>query len=182
MSRSVRGADRLVRLASSGDHVTRVVPRITGFAMLSTAHENIGVGFIAVDPEREDEDTLSLLEGLVDGTFFDSASDGGIIVGDRLATNLGVELGSKVVYTMTDKEGEIVSALARVSGIVHTGAPTVDGGMCLLPIGSVRELLSFGPDEAIQVATFVDDQRRSDGVVAGPERGAGRRRGGGALA
>ena len=67
---------------------------------------------------------------------------------------------------MTDKDGEIVSALARVSGIMHTGSPGIDGGMALLPIDTVRELVGFGPDEAIQVAVFVDDQRSSDAVVA----------------
>ena len=166
LSRSVRDSGRLVRLAASSDHVTRVVERITGFNMLSTAGENYGAGFIAIAPELEDEDTLSLLEALVEGEFFRSSMDDSIVLGARLATNLGVELGSKLVYTMTDKSGEIVSGLARVSGIVRTGSPSVDGGLCLLPIGTVRELLGFASDEAIQVAAFVDDQRNSELVVA----------------
>ena len=171
LSRSVRGTNRLVRLASGESHVTRVVERITGFNMLSTAHENLGAGFIAVSPEDEDEQTLSLLEAIVEGEFFRSSTDDGIILGDRLASNLDVELGSKVVYTMTDKDGEIVVALARVSGIVRTGSPSVDGGICLLPIDTVREVIGFAPDEAIQVAVFIDDQRRSDVVVAGLQSG-----------
>ena len=166
LSRSVQGTGRLVRLASGEARVTRVVQRISGFSMLSTARENLGAGFIAIDPDREDEQTLSMLEAIVEGEFFDSSTDSGIILGARLASNLDVELGSKVVYTMTDKGGEIVSALARVSGIVRTGSDTVDGGICLLPIDTVRELVGFAPDEAIQVAVFVDDQRSSDAVVA----------------
>ncbi len=166
MSRSVQETNRLARLALGEARVSRVVPRISGFNILSTARENLGAGFLAVSPEQEDEQTLSLLEAIVEGEFFHSSSDKGIILGDRLATNLDVELGKKVVYTMTDKDGEIVSALARVSGIMHTGSPGVDGGMALLPIDTVRELVGFGPDEAIQVAVFVDDQRSSDAVVA----------------
>ncbi len=166
LSRSVRGTDRLIRLANGEPRVARVVQRISGFNMLSTAHENLGAGFLAVDPSREDEHTLSLLEAIVEGEFFETSSDGGIILGARLASNLDVKLGSKVVYTMTDKDGEIVSALARVSGIARTGSSAVDGGICLLPIDTVRELIGFAPDEAIQVAVFVDDQRRSDAVVA----------------
>ena len=169
LSRPVQGTDELKRLASDNPRVIRVVERITGFNMLSTARENIGAGFIAVSPEEEDEETLSLLEALVDGEFFESSTDGGIILGEKLASNLGVELGSKVVYTLADKEGEIVNALARVSGIVRTGSPSVDGGICLLPIGTVREVIGYGPDEAIQVAAFVDDQRVTDRVVANLE-------------
>ena len=166
LSRPVTGTDELKRLATGNPRVIRVVERITGFNMLSTARENIGAGFIAVSPEAEDEETLSLLEAIVEGEFFESSTDRGIILGERLASNLDVDLGSKVVYTLTDKDGEIVSGLARVSGILRTGSPSVDGGICLLPIDTVRELIGYGPDEAIQVAAFVDDQRITDRVVA----------------
>ena len=166
LTRTVQGTDTLRRFAADDPHVVRVVERITGFTMLATARENLGAGFIAVSPEQEDDETLSLLEAIVEGEFFGSSTDGGIILGDKLASNLDVELGSKLVYTLTDKEGEIVSALARVSGIVRTGSPSVDAGICLLPIDAVREVVGFAPDEAIQVAAFVDDQRASDAVVA----------------
>ena len=169
LTRPVQGTDELKRLAAGNPRVIRVVERITGFNMLSTARENIGAGFIAVSPEEEDEETLSLLEALVEGEFFESSDDRGIILGERLASNLDVELGSRVVYTLTDKEGEIVSGLARVSGIIRTGSPSVDGGICLLPIGTVREVIGYGPDEAIQVAAFIDDQRVTDRVVANLE-------------
>ena len=166
LTRTVQGTDTLRRLAEDDPHVIRVVERITGFAMLATARENVGAGFIAVSPEQEDDETLSLLEAIVAGEFFGSSTDGGIILGEKLASNLDVELGSKLVYTLTDKEGEIVSALARVSGIVRTGSPSVDAGICLLPIDAVREVVGFAPDEAIQIAAFVDDQRASDAAVA----------------
>ena len=172
LTRPVEGTDELRRLAAGHPRVIRVVERITGFNMLSTARENIGAGFIAVSPEDEDEETLSLLEAVVEGEFFESSTDGGIILGAKLASNLDVELGSKVVYTLTDKEGEIVSGLARVSGLIRTGSPSVDGGICLLPIDTVREAIGFGPNEAIQVAAFVDDQRVTDRVVADLGRAA----------
>ena len=165
LTRTVQGTDRLKRLVAEDERVVRVVERITGFNLLSTARENIGAGFIAVAPEQEDEATLSFIEAIVEGEFFSSSTDGGIILGEKLASNLDVELGSKVVYTLTDKEGEIVSALARVSGIVRTGSPSVDAGISLLPIDTVREVVGFAPDEAIQIAAFVEDQRVSDAVV-----------------
>ena len=74
-------------------------------------------------------------------------------------------MGKKVVYTLTDRNGEIVSGLGRVSGIVRTGAPSLDAGLCLLPIDSLREVLGYEPDEALQVAVFIDDQRKSGEVA-----------------
>jgi ABC-type lipoprotein release transport system permease subunit len=166
LTQTIDGADRLMALAERTEHVTRVAERIAGQAMLSTARDSFGAAFIAVDPDKEDTTTLSVLEGLVEGDLFATSRDGGIILGARLAENLGVGMGKRVVYTMTDVNGDIVAGLARVSGIVRTGAPSVDGGLCLLPLDAVRELLEYRPDQAIQVAVFIDDQRRSDDVAA----------------
>ncbi len=165
LSRSVVDTDRLASLSMEDQEVERVVTRIMGFAMLSTASANYGGGFIAYDPDVEDENTLSFLEGLEEGELFESSRDRGIILGKKLAKNLGAEMGKKVVYTLTDKNGEIVSGLARVSGIVRTGAPSLDAALCILPIDSIRDVLGYAPDEALQVAVFIDDQRKSGEVA-----------------
>ena len=165
LSRTVDSARRLREIALADPDVRRVVSRITGQLMLATAGQSYGAGFLAIDPEGEDVTTLSLLEALAEGEMFDSAHSNGIILGAKLAENLDVKLRSKVVFTTTDRSGEIVRDVARVSGIIRTGAPTVDGGLALLPIDRMREILGYGPDEAIQVGVFLDDQRMSDAVA-----------------
>lgn len=141
--------------------VTHALPRIVGQTMLSTTTESYGAGFMAYDPALENTDTISILEAVKEGELFKSSTDKGIILGWRLARNLGAEMGSKVVYTLTDKEGEIVSGLARVSGLVKTGSPAIDLGMCFLPLGAVQKTLGYQGDEATQVAVFIDSQRKS---------------------
>jgi len=102
----------------------------------------------------------------VEGGLFASADDPGIVLGERLAENLGVTLGKKVVFNMSDRNGDIVAGLARVSGIVRTGAPSVDGALCVLPLNTLRRALGYAPDEATMVALFIGDQRRSDAVAS----------------
>jgi len=166
LSRTVRNVEQLRAAALRDPDVERVVTRITGNLMLATASQNYGAAFIAFDPGDEDESTLSLIEALTEGELFASSRDGGIILGKRLAENLDAGLGRKVVYTLTDKNGEIVQEAARVSGIVSTGAPSVDAGLCLLPIDSLREALGYDPGEAVQVGVFLADHRRADAVAA----------------
>jgi ABC-type lipoprotein release transport system permease subunit len=165
LTHTIHETEGLIDTALGEEHVQRAVQRITGHTMLSTAGDSFGAGFMAIDPALEDETTLSLIEGLKEGKMFETSRDKGIILGERLAQNLGAKMGNRVVYTMTDVTGEIVSGLARLSGIVSTGAPSVDAGICLLPIDTVRDVLGYAPDEAIQVAVFIDDQRRSDRVA-----------------
>ena len=144
------------------EQVRTAVVRINGGVMLATSTNNVGAGVIGIDPAHEDESTLGLAEFLVAGEMFTGTDDPGIILGAKLAENLDVELGKKVVYTVTSKSGEITSGLARVSGILETGTPEVDSATCLLPIDSLREVLGYEADEATQVAVFLADHREAD--------------------
>lgn len=164
LKKTVRNTDEMTELALETKHVTRVNTRISGATMLSTAANSQGAFFIALDPTREDLDTFVALDSIAEGELFKAPDEKGIVLGATLAENLDTKLGRKVVFTVTDREGEIVSGLARVKGIIKSGAPTVDGGMALLSIEQVRELLGYEPDEATHVAIFVDDNRVSDQV------------------
>lgn len=160
-------------LDGEGGRIARSVDRVVGPTMLATAGENFSAAFIAFDPEVEDETTLSILEALDEGEALEPGDAQGVILGHRLASNLGMELGDKVVYTVTDRNGEIVSGLARLRGTLRTNAPTVDGGFCLLPLDTVRDLLGYGDDESTMVAVFLRDQRKSGGVAGRLDRELG---------
>jgi ABC-type lipoprotein release transport system permease subunit len=165
LTRTVKNADGLVQNAVQNAHVIRAVPRIVGQIMLSTADESLGASFVAIDPKKDNETTFSVLEAMVEGAYFESSDDKGIILGTWLAKTLGAVMGSRVVYTLTDVNGEIVSGLARLSGVIRTGSPGIDRGLCVLPMKTVQELLNYERDEVTQVAVFVSDQRKSEQVA-----------------
>lgn len=170
LTRTVQGGKALVQAALAEPGVASAIALVSGQVMLATAGQSSGAGFIAIDPAVETRETLTVLSALSQGAPFATADDRGIILGSRLAEILGVKLGKKLVYTLTDKHGEVVSGLARVSGILHSGAPSLDRGLCLLPIGAVRTLLGYAPDEATSVAVLIKDQRRAGEVAAGLAR------------
>ena len=163
--RSVRGVGALRDLALGDPAVRRAVGRISGHALLATAKNSYGAFFAAFDPGLEDATTLAFLDSVREGEMLAGRSGNGIVLGARLAHNLGLSLGKKVVYTMTDRSGEIVTGLARVKGILRTGADSVDAALCLLPIDTVRELLGYEEDEATLLAVFVHDQREAAAVA-----------------
>jgi len=163
---AIGGVKAKQAVAMQDPAVVRTVTRITGHAMLATARKSYGAWVIAIDPAAEDESTFGLLEAVKKGAMFGSADAHGIVLGWRLAENLGASIGRKVVVTMTDRSGEIVSDLVRVTGIVRSGAPGVDGALCILPLNTVRKILGYGPDESQMVAVFVRDHRKSDEVAA----------------
>jgi ABC-type lipoprotein release transport system permease subunit len=157
-------AELRARLASDRE-VQKVVPRISGQLVVATASDSYGAGFIALDPALDDPQSFAPLGQLVAGRLFAGDDPQGIVLGKTLAQNLGAGLGKKVVYTLTDKRGEIVSGLGRVSGIIATGSTSTDAALCVLPIGAVRTLLGYRSDEATQLAVYVRDQRRAEAVA-----------------
>ncbi len=165
LGRTVEDTTAIRELATQDDRVELVVDRIMGEAMVATASDSFGAAFIAYDPQAETERSFDFLEGIVEGELYATADDDGLVLGKILAQNLGAELGDKVVYTLMDKDGEIVAGMGRLSGTIGTGAPSADAALFLLPIDKAREVLGYGPDEATQVGLYLEDNRDSAEVA-----------------
>lgn len=165
LKRTVTGTDALREAVESSWEVTAVRERVTGNLILNTAGESFGAGFIAYEPELETADTLQLLGNVAVGESLQPGDRRGIVLGEILARNLDVEIGDKVVYTSTDKAGEITSGFCRVRGLIRTGAPSADASLALLPLSALRQTLGYADDEATQLAVFLDDQRSTSEAV-----------------
>ena len=164
LDKRLAGTDSLRQRIIGMDGIADATVRITGQAMFASARKSVGGAFIAVDPAMETAENNLLLRSLVEGELFSDKQGRGIVIGSRLAKKLHVGIGKKVVYTTTDANGEIVSDIARVTGIFTTGIDMVDGIMALLPIGSVQKALNYAPDEATLIAVVIKDQRHAENM------------------
>jgi ABC-type lipoprotein release transport system permease subunit len=149
-------------LAMSG--VDDAIVRIMGQAMFASASKTIGGMFMGIDPAQESPQQNLLIRSLVQGKVFSGTDGRGVVVGSKMAKKLNLRIGKKLVYTTTDVNGEIVSEIARVTGIFKTGVNEVDGGMVLLPISSVRATLNYDAQDATLVAVIINDQRDADAM------------------
>ena len=144
--------------------VSNAIVRIMGQAMFASASKTVGGMFLAVDPSQESPDQNLLLRSLIQGQLFPGTDGRGIVVGSKMAKKLNLRIGKKLVYTTTDVSGEIVSEIARVTGIFKTGVGEVDGALVLLPINSVRAILHYDDEDATLVAVTVNDQRYAESI------------------
>jgi ABC-type lipoprotein release transport system permease subunit len=141
--------------------VNNALVRIMGQAMFASANKSIGGAFMAVDSNAESAENNLFIGSIVHGKLFSDKDIQGAVVGDRVAAKLNLTLGKKLVYTTTDVNGEIVSEIARVTGIFKTGVSEVDGSMILLPIDRVRKVLSYESEDATMISIVIKDQRKS---------------------
>ena len=157
----LQSANQLQATLRELPEVSSVIARIQGQAMFASARKSVGGTFIAIDPAQETASNNLFIQALVEGKMLGTVSDKGIVMGVDLARKLQVSLGKKVVYTTTDVNGDIVSAIARVSGLFRTGVSEVDGGLALLPLESVQTVLGYESDEVSFIAVNLHDQRAS---------------------
>lgn len=142
--------------------VNDAIVRIMGQAMFASASKTIGGVFMGIDPAQESPEQNLLIRSLVQGELFSGKDSRGVVVGSKMAEKLNLRIGKKLVYTTTDVSGEIVSEIARVTGIFKTGVNEVDGGMVLLPINSVRATLHYDAQDATLLAVIINDQRYAE--------------------
>ena len=142
--------------------VNDAVVRIMGQAMFASARKTIGGVFMGIDPAQESPEQNLLIRSLVQGELFSGKDSRGVVVGSKMAQKLNLRIGKKLVYTTTDVSGEIVSEIARVTGIFKTGVNEVDGGTVLLPINSVRATLHYDAQDATLLAVIINDQRYAE--------------------
>lgn len=175
LDKHISDTDRLRRIALAQPEAKAAIVRILGQGMFATASKSIGGSFFGVDPKHETPAYNLLLRSLVKGKMFADSDDRSVVIGSKMAAHLHLDLGKKLVYTTTDANGEIVSEVARVSGIFHTGIAEVDGAVVMLPIDHLRRVLGYKKDEATMVAVMLNDQRRARGVRNALQKQAGDR-------
>jgi ABC-type lipoprotein release transport system permease subunit len=150
--------DRVLAMPGVNDAIVRIM----GQAMFASASKTIGGVFMGIDPVQESPEQNLLIRSLVQGELFSGKDSRGVVVGSKMAEKLNLRIGKKLVFTTTDVSGEIVSELARVTGIFKTGVNEVDGGMVLLPINSVRATLHYDAQDATLLAVIINDQRYAE--------------------
>jgi len=155
-------AEALKQCVEEFDDVQSVAMRIQGQAMFASARKSIGGIFFAIDPRQENSDNNLFVKAMVEGDMLPSASGSSVVLGTELAKKLKLKIGKKVVYTTTDKNGDIVSAIARVGGLFKTGSDEIDGSVAILPLHKVQKVLGYQQDEVSVLAVVLSDQRYSN--------------------
>jgi putative ABC transport system permease protein len=98
------------------------------------------------------------------GEPLDDADARGVLLGEGLAENLGLEPGDKVALLATPSAGGVNAVEATVRGIFYTSNKPYDDAAIRMPIALARKLLRV--EGSHQWVALLDDTERTDAVVA----------------
>jgi ABC-type lipoprotein release transport system permease subunit len=164
LTRRLSGADRIRDQIRTRPEVTDAYVRIMGQAMFASGAKSVAGQLIGIEPAAESERFNIFIRSLQEGQLLADDDPGGALIGAKMAEKLNLRLGKKLIYTLTDRTGEIVSGVSRVRGIFATGEDQVDSSVVLMPLVRLRRVINYEPGEASLVSVFIDDQPRTEEV------------------
>lgn len=161
-----RGTDVSAILAAvTFDHrVYAATPRVYGQGLASAAHQSGGVALMGVAPDQEQQVTV-LHTRIVKGRYLNERMPNGIVIGDKLATTIGVGVGSEIALLAQAADGSMGDDLYAVAGIFHTGLEPMDRGLVLMSFSSLQELLHLAPGRIHEVGIRLHDATEAIAVA-----------------
>lgn len=151
-------------LISDKEGVIAVSPKYLGQAALEHKDNAEGISLQGIEPEAEDK-VMRVSKNIVEGSFLSlTRTRHGIVLGDKLAENLGVQLGDRVDAVFPGSK----TTSFKVIGLVHTGT-AADEVTAYARLDSVQEFFNE-PGVVSTIGIRVADPYKADSISSSIER------------
>ena len=117
--------DNILSTLNVTKHVTGVTSRILIEGMASSATTSNGVRILGINPETETKVT-TIYQHIIKGSYFGETWKNQIVIGEKLAINLGLREKSKIILGFQGIDGSIIYGAFRVTGIFRTQSSIFD--------------------------------------------------------
>lgn len=117
--------ENVIAAIKKSKDVIGVSSRILLEGMASSAATSNGVRIAGITPDDE-KNVTSIFKQVVKGSYFDESWKNQIVIGEKLADNLGLKEKSKIVLSFQGTDGSIIYGAFRVVGIFKTESSIFD--------------------------------------------------------
>lgn len=160
----------LLQTASADPDITAAAVRLSQTGLASTARKSSMARLVGIDLDAEE--AFGQLSTFIKAGRIDWGRRGsGCAIGKKLAEDLGVEVGYRIVFSSQNVEGDISSVSLRVTAIVQTSNLLIDNQTIFISLPRSRAFSGLGEHGATQVALRVRHPGANE-AVAGRLRSA----------
>ncbi len=117
--------ENVIAAIKKSKDVIGVSSRILLEGMASSAATSNGVRIAGITPDDE-KNVTSIFKQVVKGSYFDESWKNQIVIGEKLADNLGLKEKSKIVLSFQGTDGSIIYGAFRIVGIFKTESSIFD--------------------------------------------------------
>ncbi len=167
----IPNADSLVEELSSLPFVKNITSRTVVTGLASTSSSSYGVSVRGIDIATENEVT-KLHTFIKEGDFLESRRSNSIVIGEKLAQRLNLEIRSKVVLNFQDVDNNLSAAAFRVTGIFKSSNSRFDESNVFVKKDHLNTLIN-ADGISHEIAFLIDDFKMADAYRDSLELDAG---------
>ncbi|MES9994286.1 MAG: FtsX-like permease family protein [Candidatus Thiodiazotropha sp.] len=156
----IQQPEEVSKLMQSYPEIVGWTQRIRTSGLASVGSSSAGIQIMATDPEQETWVT-SMDQRVTEGSWMRPGMSRDLILGRTVAQNLGAELGDRVILMLQRLNGEMVSDVFYLRGILETGAPQIDMSLALITLNSAQQWLQMG-DAVTDIVIRADSHEDTD--------------------
>jgi ABC-type lipoprotein release transport system permease subunit len=153
----------LTAQAQGLSEVRAATPVLWASGILATREESVGVRVFGIDPLSEA--STPFREGVVAGQFLAPDDRSGILIGHRLAKNLGLSTGDDISLLANTSDEQPDEAVFTIRGLYDTGIPSYDESTVFLPLAKAQAFTRAG-ERASAIVILLDRQEEADAVAS----------------
>ena len=143
LKRSFSTPDGLLEKIRTIPFVVGAAPGLETSVIVSTGERSFVAHLTGVDPSVE-RTVSNVPERVVEGRYLNSGAYGEVVLGEKLAHNLGVKPAAELSLVGQDRDGSLVSEVLTVTGIVRSGMTEVDRSLIQIDRATFDQLFSLG--------------------------------------
>jgi ABC-type lipoprotein release transport system permease subunit len=130
--------DTLNARANALSEVRAATPVLWATAVLNTADDSQGLRLYGIDTASAIYEPVR--STLVAGDFLTSDDREGILLGQRLASNLDLSVGQTVNLTIINSDGEPDEGTFTIRGLFSSGVPNYDNNAVFMPLAKAQAI------------------------------------------
>jgi putative ABC transport system permease protein len=143
--------------------VVSAAPVFLSGGLISTSEESMRVEIVGLRPG--DPYHTPIREGIVAGQYLQPDARGEVLIGQILATQLGIVVGDEISLAVSTAEGQPLEGRFTVVGMIDTGFPNIDQNRVIFPIEQAQTFIGVG-DRFTSLIVMLENQEQAETAVS----------------
>lgn len=153
----------LVAQIEAMDGVKSATPVLWSGGMLLSGDEAVGVTINGVEPLSAVIEPVRM--AIVGGAIPATDDRSGVLIGSKLAKNLGLDVGQEITLVTNTSDGGTDQAAFTIRGLYDTGVPQFDDVTVFMPLSKLQAFAAAG-ERATAIRVMLDERGRADAFSA----------------
>ena len=149
--------------AATLPQVNAAAPVLWATVILNTREDSVGLRLYGIQPDSALY--APFRAGLVAGDYLTADDRSGVLLGQRLADDLGIAVGQDVSLAVVNADGQPDEAVFTVRGLFATGVPGYDESSAIMPLARAQTLTRT-EKHASAIVMLLDRQQDAPIVAA----------------